>query len=173
MVAGFIAGDIYGVAKAVDIFPIKITGTGARVAIATSFTLIHGIFMAMAMSNGNTAVINISYKVPSSPIMDLMTKLVRLFSAFLAVPCSLFIGRVIWMSTQAMESKMHIVISANNGVADSNGVLRAVNACEQLADGTRLLVGRPDLPIIVVGATDSQDKQPQWSNFGPCVDLFG
>jgi hypothetical protein len=77
------------------------------------------------------------------------------------------------MSTQALESKLHIVLAAGNGKKDSNGVFRGINACEELADGTRFLAGQSDLPIIVVGAIDSTDKQTSWSNFGPCVDVFG
>jgi hypothetical protein len=152
----------------VEIFPIKITRPGERV--ATTYAIVFGIMQAMDDSKRNGGVITIPYDVAWSPVMEAAAKKVRLFSAFLAVPCSLFIGRLLWMSTQAMESNMHIVMGAHDG---TNGGFPGINACEKLPDGTRYLVGRPDLPIIVVGATDSRDQLAQWSNFGPCVDLFG
>jgi hypothetical protein len=82
MFAGIIAGEIYGVAKAVDIVPIKISGTGPLAYNIGSYRIMCGIFNAIMESEGNGGVINLSVRTMWSGVMLYMAKMVRLFSAF-------------------------------------------------------------------------------------------
>jgi hypothetical protein len=94
-----------------------------------------------------------------------MTTRVRLLSSSFAVPCPIFNGRLLWMSTQALAQNLHIVTAAGNGVKKPNEVPRGVVRCNGLEQKAK--------QIIVVGATDSTDRLAGFSDFGPCVDLFG
>ncbi|KAJ7253214.1 peptidase S8/S53 domain-containing protein [Mycena rebaudengoi] len=55
---------------------------------------------------------------------------------------------------QAISMGMHIVVAAGNDKEDQ--------CCETI----------PDLGQISVGATNIEDKKADFSNFGPCVDLY-
>jgi hypothetical protein len=80
------------------------------------------------------------------------------------------------MSTQVLASNLHLVISAGDDVIVQNGKSQGSDVCPTDPEKARVVsrpISRPDLPLVMVGATDSTDALASFSNFGSCVDLFG
>jgi hypothetical protein len=131
-----------------------------------------GISKAITASAGEGGVINISYSLWASDAMEKTIADVRFGLPLLCSSMPRFVARLLEMSTQALASNLHLVISAGNGVLGENREFQGFDVCQTAPKKPRV-VSRPDLPLVMVGATDSTDALAVFSNFGSCVDLFG
>lgn len=130
-VAGTVGGTTYGVAKAVDLFPVRVLNCGGS---GTSGGVADGIDWVVENANGPT-VINMSLSGGSSSVIDLAVN-------------------------NASAAGIFVAVAAGNG----NKVGRPQNACGLSPAGAAT--------AFTVGATDIDDDEAYFSNYGTCVDIM-